>query len=63
MRIVANSEQKFNLWSRRLITMEKIASINDTATAESALEVSEKMPAHSGFRKKYFNKFEKPNEQ
>jgi hypothetical protein len=52
MKLVANSEQKFNLWSRRLITMEKLGS---TAKASGdGVAVGEKMPAHAGFRRKYF---------
>ncbi|KAJ2485459.1 hypothetical protein IWW37_005939 [Coemansia sp. RSA 2050] len=54
LRVVANSEQPFGGWSRRLVTMEKIASLEGCATAE----LPEHAPAHKNFRDRYFSKFE-----
>ncbi|KAJ2027546.1 hypothetical protein IWW57_002555 [Coemansia sp. S610] len=54
LRVVANSEQPFGGWSRRLVTMEKIASLEGRATAE----LPEHAPAHRNFRDRYFSKFE-----
>ena len=52
MILVANSEQNFGKWSRRLITMEKIAeqSLNSLLAQSTISE-----PGHAQFRKKYFN--------
>ncbi|KAI7826635.1 S-adenosyl-L-methionine-dependent methyltransferase [Kickxella alabastrina] len=52
--LVANSEQPFGGWSRRLITMEKVREFS----ADSSLEGVDD-PAHKNFRDRYFSKFEK----
>ncbi|KAI9501122.1 hypothetical protein GGI25_005636 [Coemansia spiralis] len=57
LRLVANSEQPFGSWSRRLITMEKIAETGP-ANVLSFLNKAEHEPAHKNFRDKYFSKFE-----
>ncbi|KAJ2840435.1 hypothetical protein FBU31_000414 [Coemansia sp. 'formosensis'] len=54
LRVVANSEQPFGGWSRRLVTMEKIAPLQ----GDSAAELPEHAPAHKNFRDRYFSKFE-----
>ncbi|KAJ1922920.1 hypothetical protein LPJ71_001034 [Coemansia sp. S17] len=54
LRVVANSEQPFGGWSRRLVTMEKFAPLQGDATAE----LPEHAPAHRNFRDRYFSKFE-----
>ncbi|KAJ2579653.1 hypothetical protein GGH95_002991 [Coemansia sp. RSA 1836] len=54
LRVVANSEQPFGGWSRRLVTMEKF----DVLAEHQTLEVPEHMPAHRNFRDRYFSKFE-----
>ncbi|KAJ3043779.1 hypothetical protein HDV00_004186 [Rhizophlyctis rosea] len=56
-RMIANSEQNFGKWARRLITMEKLsaeelAAVDSKAGAEAG--VAE--PAHTRFRTKYFDK-------
>ncbi|KAI8894050.1 S-adenosyl-L-methionine-dependent methyltransferase [Globomyces pollinis-pini] len=51
MKLIANSEQNFGKWSRRLITMEKISGIIDTVSVSSTVD----KPGHSNFREKYFN--------
>jgi tRNA (guanine10-N2)-methyltransferase len=48
LRLVANSVQSFNVWSRRLITMEKV---RDYVEAEMQLQED---GGHYGFRNKYF---------
>jgi tRNA (guanine10-N2)-methyltransferase len=53
MRVIANSEQNFGKWSRRLVTMEKIDSLD--ALAEELVECAVSQPGHSNFREKYFN--------
>jgi hypothetical protein len=51
MRLIADSEQQFNKWSRHLVTMEKLVEATDaTPTASSK-------PAHFDFRDRYFSKF------
>ncbi|KAJ2830816.1 hypothetical protein IWW50_000037 [Coemansia erecta] len=55
LRLVANSEQPFGGWSRRLITMEKIKPL-DQSHSVSAVEHD---PAHKNFRDRYFSKFER----
>ena len=49
--LIANSEQNFGKWSRRLITMEKVTMLNNDVRVESKIEA----PGHAQFRKKYFN--------
>ncbi|KAJ1662118.1 hypothetical protein IW140_000803 [Coemansia sp. RSA 1813] len=57
LRLVSNSEQPFGSWSRRLITMEKIAELD--RSEETDIQLAHKHnPAHKNFRDKYFNKFE-----
>ncbi|CEG76906.1 Putative ARM repeat-containing protein [Rhizopus microsporus] len=63
MKLVANSEQNFGQWSRRLITMEKIKTWTkeDDLTETEKAEIIEKgqedpkRPGHFLFREKYFN--------
>ncbi|CEG73098.1 hypothetical protein RMATCC62417_08542 [Rhizopus microsporus] len=63
MKLVANSEQNFGQWSRRLITMEKIKAWTkeDDLTETEKAEIIEKgqedpkRPGHFLFREKYFN--------
>ncbi|KAJ3269483.1 hypothetical protein HDV01_001367 [Terramyces sp. JEL0728] len=50
MKLIANSEQNFGKWSRRLITMEKIHHIDEF----DQLSISVEKPGHSNFREKYF---------
>ena len=51
MMLIANSEQNFGKWSRRLITMEKISNENiKDLLAETKLAE----PGHAKFRQKYF---------
>ncbi|KAJ2149605.1 hypothetical protein IWW43_004177 [Coemansia sp. RSA 1935] len=52
LQLVANSEQPFGSWSRRLITMEKIKPLDSHEAV-----VPERDPAHKNFRDRYFNKF------
>eukprot|EP00842_Homolaphlyctis_polyrhiza_P002358 jgi/Hompol1/3122/HPOL_003125-RA len=57
--LIANSEQSFGKWSRRLITMEKIApSEADQAAADAkraaATNAGLKEAGHANFREKYF---------
>ncbi|KAJ8331343.1 hypothetical protein QVD99_001628 [Batrachochytrium dendrobatidis] len=64
--LISNSEQSFGKWSRRLITMEKVADdalgSNDThlkdliSEREAVVRVNsnEKVPGHARFREKYF---------
>ncbi|KAJ2779491.1 hypothetical protein H4R18_003972 [Coemansia javaensis] len=52
LRLVANSEQPFGGWSRRLITMEKTAQAAGSAADSAA-------PAHRNFRDRYFAGFER----
>ncbi|KAJ2742700.1 hypothetical protein GGI20_004298 [Coemansia sp. BCRC 34301] len=54
LRVVANSEQPFGGWSRRLVTMEKFKSLQ----SDTAMELPEHAPAHRNFRDRYFSKFE-----
>ncbi|KAJ2759976.1 hypothetical protein H4S06_001963 [Coemansia sp. BCRC 34490] len=54
LRLVANSEQPFGSWSRRLITMVKVAASPEGAGPQEAAHD----PAHKNFRDKYFNRFE-----
>jgi tRNA (guanine10-N2)-methyltransferase len=60
--IIANSEQRFGKWSRRLITMEKTVSFKDfqhVADLENLnIEDEQGSTGHYRFRFKYFNKFE-----
>ncbi|KAJ1823202.1 hypothetical protein LPJ56_000141 [Coemansia sp. RSA 2599] len=64
LKLVANSEQPFGGWSRRLITMEKTASLVDAAAAAAAsdgdgcADLHSHDPAHKNFRDRYFSKFE-----
>ncbi|TPX72228.1 hypothetical protein SpCBS45565_g00504 [Spizellomyces sp. 'palustris'] len=55
-KLVANSEQNFGKWARRLITMEKLR--DDGALVgvdlERGAEPATAVPAHSNFRTKYF---------
>ncbi|KAJ3336280.1 hypothetical protein HDU91_001832 [Kappamyces sp. JEL0680] len=50
LRLVANSEQNFGKWSRRLITMEKITNDNTDELVTAMENVG-----HSNFRDFYFN--------
>ncbi|KAJ1955224.1 hypothetical protein EC988_002000 [Linderina pennispora] len=54
-RLVANSEQPFGGWSRRLVTMEKVREIDESTESTPAPEHA---PAHMRFRDRYFSKFE-----
>ncbi|CAD6568045.1 MAG: hypothetical protein CYPHOPRED_002304 [Cyphobasidiales sp. Tagirdzhanova-0007] len=56
LRLVANSEQNFGKWARRLITMEK--HLHDTLESEETTPQATTMPAHFDFRLSYFNRFE-----
>lgn len=53
MRMVANSEQDFGKWQRRLITMEKVENVSNDQTVSSVHN-----PAHADFRTKFFEAFE-----
>ncbi|KAJ2235512.1 NADPH-adrenodoxin reductase, partial [Coemansia sp. RSA 485] len=54
LRLVANSEQPFGGWSRRLITMEKVKELDtEVVTVGGGHE-----PAHKNFRDRYFAGFE-----
>ncbi|KAF9896212.1 hypothetical protein BX616_007909, partial [Lobosporangium transversale] len=60
MELISNSEQAFGQWSRRLITMEKVADW-DSKTGLGAPSgdmnkstTSPKRPGHFGFRDRYF---------
>ncbi|KAJ1721910.1 hypothetical protein LPJ53_003630 [Coemansia erecta] len=55
LRLVANSEQPFGGWSRRLITMEKIAPHDER---DAHVSGASHEPAHKNFRDRYFSKFE-----
>ncbi|KAJ2007832.1 hypothetical protein GGI02_004117 [Coemansia sp. RSA 2322] len=59
-RLVANSEQPFGGWSRRLVTMEKIAPLdtNECLMAPGVAATGDHLPAHRNFRDRYFSKFE-----
>jgi tRNA (guanine10-N2)-methyltransferase len=54
MKLISNSEQNFGKWSRKLITMEKIGSVE--GLAKDLLEISIDSPGHANFREKYFTK-------
>ncbi|KAJ2161171.1 hypothetical protein GGF46_001683 [Coemansia sp. RSA 552] len=56
LRLVANSEQPFGGWSRRLITMEKTAPFQGPS-ATVGQDMAD--PAHKNFRDRYFTKFER----
>ncbi|KAJ2716749.1 hypothetical protein H4R19_000457 [Coemansia spiralis] len=58
LRLIANSEQPFGGWSRRLITMEKIAPLASATAARPGPE-SVPAPAHRNFRDKYFAGFDR----
>ncbi|KAJ1797139.1 hypothetical protein LPJ59_003325 [Coemansia sp. RSA 2399] len=58
LKLVANSEQPFGGWSRRLITMEKIAELGHLDEPAGTSSAQKHDPAHKNFRDKYFNKFE-----
>ncbi|KAJ2078855.1 hypothetical protein H4R24_004190 [Coemansia sp. RSA 988] len=62
LRLVANSEQPFGNWSRRLITMEKVTFPNDSEHQISEQESLARDPAHKNFRDKYFSKFKRDPE-
>ncbi|KAJ2807600.1 hypothetical protein H4R20_001229 [Coemansia guatemalensis] len=62
LRLVANSEQPFGSWSRRLITMEKIAILSDTDHLLSEQGSLARDPAHKNFRDRYFTKFKRDPE-
>lgn len=49
MRLIANSEQVFGKWSRRLITMQKIADSNSKSNA-----TQKDSTGHTNFRLRYF---------
>lgn len=51
-RLVANSEQNFGKWARRLITMEKIVS-----DANGVPMSAPNAPGHARFRERYFAAF------
>jgi tRNA (guanine10-N2)-methyltransferase len=53
MRLISNSEQNFGKWSRKLITMEKIGSVD--GISKDLLGISISKPGHSNFREKYFS--------
>ena len=53
MVLIANSEQNFGKWSRRLITMEKI-DISENLI-DDLVECKIEKPGHLHFRDKYFN--------
>ncbi|KAI9105795.1 S-adenosyl-L-methionine-dependent methyltransferase [Phlyctochytrium arcticum] len=58
LKLVANSEQAFGKWSRRLITMEKIAEAPGSGHVEVEVKrgTTEKSePGHARFREKFFN--------
>ncbi|KAJ2797326.1 hypothetical protein H4R21_004363 [Coemansia helicoidea] len=57
LRLVANSEQPFGAWSRRLITMEKIGPAAATAADSRLAASASPAPAHQNFRDKYFASF------
>jgi tRNA (guanine10-N2)-methyltransferase len=50
LELIANSEQSFGVWSRRLITLEKIREPDHDCTSL----VSDHTPAHAKFRQRYF---------
>ncbi|KAI9597134.1 hypothetical protein BDF19DRAFT_470971 [Syncephalis fuscata] len=50
--LVANSEQSFGVWSRRLITLEKTE--HHQLTSNTADSSEDHTPAHAKFRKRYF---------
>ena len=52
LKLIANSEQRFGTWSRRLITMEKVQQFvkGETILGNSCLEES----GHANFRDFYF---------
>ncbi|KAI8056218.1 hypothetical protein BDF22DRAFT_674429 [Syncephalis plumigaleata] len=52
--VIANSEQSFGLWSRRLITLEKTRSYNFVEEEDTDNPSNEHVPAHSKFRTRYF---------
>ncbi|KAJ2723182.1 hypothetical protein GGI07_002817 [Coemansia sp. Benny D115] len=56
-RLVANSEQPFGSWSRRLITLEKTMALEDCVDLEEQSREAHD-PAHKNFRDRYFSKFE-----
>ncbi|KAG9054588.1 hypothetical protein FS842_004721 [Serendipita sp. 407] len=66
MEVVANSEQNFGKWGRRLITMRKITS---TEYASPSFDPEQRMqelggnitlnPGHKDFREKYFARFKR----
>ncbi|KAJ1644077.1 hypothetical protein LPJ64_004198 [Coemansia asiatica] len=62
LKLVANSEQPFGGWSRRLITMEKIDRFRGDANGDELSRCgsgdSHHDPAHKNFRDRYFSKFE-----
>ncbi|KAJ3197422.1 hypothetical protein HK101_003848 [Irineochytrium annulatum] len=51
VRLIANSEQYFGKWARRLITMEKLSATEP----DMPYSASEQEVAHARFRRKYFN--------
>jgi tRNA (guanine10-N2)-methyltransferase len=52
MQLIANSEQNFGKWSRRLITMEKIEQVENLS--DNLVKICISKPGHSNFRTKYF---------
>ncbi|KAJ1719398.1 hypothetical protein LPJ61_006314, partial [Coemansia biformis] len=63
LRLIANSEQPFGGWSRRLITMEKVAPFDDSTPDRAAQAVAAgAAPAHRNFRDRYFAGFDRPDD-
>ncbi|KAI8869203.1 tRNA guanosine-2'-O-methyltransferase [Ramicandelaber brevisporus] len=54
MRIVANSEQKFGKWSRRLVTMEKLHGDHHSVDGKGSSSPKPIVPGHGFFRDRYF---------
>ncbi|KAG7098852.1 hypothetical protein E1B28_000755 [Marasmius oreades] len=64
MEVIANSLQDFGSWGRRLVTIRKTTSIRyppPSFAAPTEMAESEHVPAHKGFREKYFQGFKKPD--
>ncbi|KAJ3055590.1 hypothetical protein HK097_010014 [Rhizophlyctis rosea] len=56
-KMIANSEQNFGKWARRLITMEKLSKEElERVTGKGGAEAGVAEPAHARFRSKYFEK-------
>lgn len=54
LKLIANSEQSFGQWSRRLITMEKCQDIENLFS--EGVSISSDKPGHSNFRDFYFSR-------